>query len=260
MAIDEAILRETIKNNKPPTIRFYGWQQPAVSIGYFQNIEKEVNIEKCRAAGVDIVRRPSGGKAVFHCDEITYSVVACDKEESFPSDISGTYKIISNCIAYGLTCLGINVHLVQAGRPLPDADFKSCCFSAPSRNELLVSGRKICGSAQMRVSGGFLQHGSILINFNPVQAASFLLPVRYPAQLEKLRDSVAAINEEIPTPVDEKEICANLKRGFIDVLGIQIVEEKLSSPEETLKNELINKYSAVPWNRNGKKKYSNIHI
>jgi lipoyl(octanoyl) transferase len=260
MAIDEAIFRETIKNDKSPTIRFYGWRPPAVSIGYFQNIEKEVNIEKCRAEGVDIVRRPSGGKAVFHCDEITYSVVACDKEESFPSDISGTYKIISKCIAYGLTSLGINVHLADAGRSLDDADLKSCCFSAPSRNELLVSGRKICGSAQTRVNGGFLQHGSILMNSNSQQTASFLLPERNRAQLEKFRDSIASINEEILTPVDKQEICSNLKKGFIDVLGIEIVEGKLSLSEETLKNKLINKYSDVHWNMKGKKQTSNMHI
>jgi lipoyl(octanoyl) transferase len=260
MAIDEAIFRETIKNNKPPTIRFYGWQPPAVSIGYFQNIEKEVNVEKCRAVGVDIVRRPSGGRAVFHCNEITYSVVACDKEESFPSDISGTYKIISNCIAYGLARLGINVRLAEADCHLHYAGFKTGCFSTPFRNELLVSGRKICGSAQTRVSGGFLQHGSILMNFDPVQTASFLLPALNGRQLQEFRDSVAAINEEISFPVDEQEICANLKKGFVDVLGIVIAEDKLNLSEETLKKGLINKYSNTAWNMMGEKKYSDIRV
>ena len=245
MAIDEAILRETIKNNKLPTIRFYGWRPPAVSIGYFQDIKKEVNIEKCRSTGIDIVRRPSGGKAVFHCDEITYSVVA--------SDILGTYKIISRCLARGLSFLGIDVQLAEAGRPLSDADFKSFCFSVPSRNELLVSGRKICGSAQMRVCGGFLQHGSILINFNPAETASFLLPPRNGRELEKLRNSVTAINEEVPSPIDEKDICANLKKGFTDILGIEMTEGKLTPPEEALRNGLISKYSADPRNLSGKK-------
>jgi lipoyl(octanoyl) transferase len=254
MAIDEAIFRETIKNNNPPTIRFYGWRSPAVSVGYFQDIKKEVNIEKCRSAGVTVVRRPSGGKAIFHCDEITYSVIACNKEKTFPSDISGTYKIISNCIARGLAYLGINAHLAETGRPLKENDFQSYCFSAPSRNELLVFGRKICGSAQTRVSGGFLQHGSILVNFNPALTASFLLPARNGDQLKKLRDSVAAINEEIPFPVEEQEICANLKKGFIDVLGIETSEDKLSPAEDILKNELINKYSAERWTMIGQKR------
>jgi lipoyl(octanoyl) transferase len=253
MAIDEAIFRETIKNKKPPTIRFYGWKPAAVSIGYFQNIEEEINLEKCHAAGVDIVRRLSGGKAVFHSVEVTYSVIACNKEESFPADIAGTYKIISRCLARGLAGLGINTVLAETGRTLHGADFKACCFSVPSRNELLVSGRKICGSAQIRSSGGFLQHGSILMAFDPVQTASFLLPMRTADQLQKLRDSVAAVNEEIGNPVDEKEICACLKKGFTTVLGVDIREEKLTSAEEALVGSLIQKYSDSRWNIDRKK-------
>ena len=248
MAIDEAIFRETIKNKKPPTIRFYGWKPAAVSIGYFQNIEEEINLEKCRAAGVDIVRRLSGGKAVFHSAEVTYSVIACNKEESFPADISGTYKIISKCLARGLADLGIETVLAETGRTLHDADFKACCFSMPSRNELLVSGRKICGSAQIRASGGFLQHGSILMDFDPVKTASFLLPMRTDEQLQKLRDSVAAVNEEIGNPVDEKEICTSLKKGFTEVLGLEIIEETLTAAEEELAGSLIHKYADSRWN------------
>jgi lipoyl(octanoyl) transferase len=257
MAIDEAIFRETIKNKKPPTIRFYGWQPAAVSIGYFQDIKKEVNVEKCCAAGVDIVRRISGGRAVFHCEEVTYSVISCNTEESFPPDILGTYKIISNCIARGLTYLGIEAVLAETGRTLHDADFRACCFSIPARNELLVSGRKICGSAQMRSSGGFLQHGSILIGFDPVKTASFLLPMRTDLQLQKLKDSVAAINEEIDRPVSEQEICASLKKGFTAVLGREITEETLTSEEEELVNKLKQKYADLRWNRDRKPLFKN---
>lgn len=260
MAIDEAIFRETINNKKPPTIRFYGWQPAAVSIGYFQDIKEEVNIEKCRAEGIDIVRRISGGKAVSHCDEVTYSVIACDTENLFPSDILGTYKIISNCIAHGLSYLGIDAALAETGRSLSDNDFKACCFSAPSRNELLVSERKICGSAQFRTNSGFLQHGSILMNFDPVKTASFLLPVRTDVQLQKLKNSVAAINEEINQPVDEKQICTSLKKGFTELLGVKFVEETLTSAEEELVDKLINKYKDLKWNMDRKREPPKIGI
>ena len=248
MAIDEAIFRETINHKKPPTIRFYGWQPAAVSIGYFQDAKKEVNIERCHADGVDIVRRISGGKAVAHCDEVTYSVIACDKEELFPPDILGTYKIISNCIARGLACLGINATLAESGRSLHDSDFKACCFSVPSKNELLVADRKICGSAQFRTNSGFIQHGSLLINFNPAITASYLLPMRTPAQLQELKDSVAAVNEEVSPPVDEKEICSSLKKGFMEVLNVKLIEETLTSAEEELMHKLIEKYTDLKWN------------
>jgi lipoyl(octanoyl) transferase len=254
MAIDEAILHETIKNKKSPTIRFYGWRPAAVSIGYFQDIEKEINVEECLASGVDIVRRPSGGKAVFHCHEVTYSVIACNKEELFPPDILGTYKIISNCIARGLAGLGIRAALAETGRLMHDADFKACCFSVPSRNELLVSGRKICGSAQMRVSGGFLQHGSLLMDFDPVRTASFLLPVRDDLQLRRLRDSVSSINAETARPVDENEVCRGLKEGFIAVLGKPIIEGTLTPVEEKRVGSLLQKYADLRWNSSRKRK------
>jgi lipoate-protein ligase A len=149
--------------------------------------------------------------------------------------------------------LGIKAVLAETGRNLYDADFKACCFSVPSRNELLVSGRKICGSAQFRANSGFLQHGSILMNFDPVKTASVLLPIRTDAQLQKLKDSVAAINEEIDRPVDEKEICTNLKKGFAEVLGIKFIEETLTSAEEELVNKLTKKYKDLRWNLGRKK-------
>lgn len=253
MAIDEAIFHETIKNNKPPTIRFYGWQPAAISIGYFQDIEREINIENCTAAGIDIVRRPSGGKAVFHCHEVTYSVIACHQEEAFTPDILGTYRIISSCIINGLSLLGIKAELAETGRILPGSDFKSSCFSMPSQNELLVAGRKICGSAQMRTSRGFLQHGSILMDFDPLKASSFLLPMLTNAQLQQLKDSVAAINEEIAAPLDENEICTGLKKGFSAVLNEKIIEGTLTQAEEDLVKILKHKYANLRWER-GKKK------
>ena len=248
MAIDEAILRETIKNRKNPTIRFYSSRPAAVSIGYFQDARTEVNIEKCHRNGVDVVRRITGGKAVFHFNEITYCIVAGDQEKIFPSDISGTYKVISKCMARGLAYLGIRADLAEGGRVGAGEELKSCCFSVPSKNELLVEGRKICGSAQVRRRGGFLQHGSLLLAFDPGEIASLLLPARTPEQVEKLREAVTAVNEELVSPVDVQEICSQLKKGFADELGIEIVSETMAPAEETLKNELMKKYIDVNWN------------
>jgi lipoate-protein ligase A len=255
MAIDESIFHETIKNRKHPTIRFYSSYPAAVSIGYFQDIRKEVNIEKCYRAGVDVVRRITGGKAVFHSNEITYCVVAGDQEKIFPSDISGTYKVISKCIARGLAYLGIRADLAEGGRVGAREELKSCCFSVPSKNELLVDGRKICGSAQVRRRGGFLQHGSLLLAFDPGETASLLLPARTPEQVEKLREAVTAINEELVSPVDMQKICLQLRRGFTDELGIKLVSETLTPAEKTLKNELMKKYIDVNWNIERKKTF-----
>lgn len=254
MAIDEAIFQETVLYKKSPTLRFYGWQPAAVSIGHFQNLDTEVNVAQCRAAGIDIVRRITGGKAVFHGDDLTYSIMACDQGEIFPSDILGTYRIISECISRGLSYLGIKTTLEETGRSVKNADFQSCCFSFPSRNELLIAGRKkICGSAQMRSQGGFLQHGSLPISFDYLRTASLLLPSRTKKQLELLRDSVAAINDEAGFPIDPGVICTNLVKGFAAVLGLEIQVGGLTPAEEEIKRKLMNKYTNLCWNSEDKK-------
>lgn len=252
MAVDEAIFRETIKNKQQPTIRFYGWQPAAVSIGYFQDHRKELNLAQCGNLGVDIVRRLTGGKSVFHDDEITYSVAAGAGEKSFPADISGTYKAVSNCLVQGLSYLGIKANLSPDCSRAKDMDLKPCCFSAASRNELLADGRKICGSAQMRTKDGFLQHGSLLLTFDPVKALSVISPSGTAEHAAKLRKTVAAINEITYNPIEISDICHALKKGFAEALGIEIAEEPLTSAEIKLKNELIEKYRDLNWKKTGK--------
>jgi lipoyl(octanoyl) transferase len=248
MAIDEAVFHETIKNKKQPTIRFYGSTPAAISIGYFQDAKKELNIERCRAEKIDIARRITGGRAVFHFNEITYSVAATQQEKIFPADISGSYKTISKCIVHGLNDLGIKADMVEEGRAQKKAEIDSCCFSTPFKNELLVNGRKICGSAQVRRRGGFLQHGLLFLDFNPEKMAGFLLPNCGPERVEKLGQSVTTVNEELIHPVDIREICSKLKKGFIEELGIELEDGTLTPGEENFKNELMKKYNDVNWN------------
>jgi lipoate-protein ligase A len=253
MAIDEAIFHETIKSKKQPTIRFYRSTPPAISIGYFQDATKELNIEKCRREKIDIARRITGGRAVFHFNEITYSVAAGEHEKIFPADIAVTYRIISKCIARGLGDLGVRVNLAEDGRVQMKEEINPCCFSSPSKNELLVNGRKICGSAQVRKRGGFLQHGLLLMAFNPEKTADFLLPVGVPGRIDKSRRSVTSISEELGFVVDEREICSKIKKGFIEELGIDLQEDDLTPAEEKLKKELIEKYTDDNWNIERKK-------
>lgn len=255
MAIDEAILRETIRNKKPPTLRFFGWDPVAVSIGYFQELKKEINFNLCQLRGVDVVRRMTGGKAVYHCDEITYSLTAQNSDKSFPNDILGTYEIISRCLAHGLSLLGINAQLAKSdsGTMKKRSAMASCCFSVPSGKELLVDGKKICGSAQIRTHGNFLQHGSMLLSFNSVNTAAFTLPSDISETCQKLRNSVTAINELIPSPVSAEDTCSALQNGFISNLGIDLSEEPLTSAERELAVQLLKKYRSKAWNWERKK-------
>ena len=236
-------------------MRFFGWRPAAVSIGYFQELKNEINVSQCQLTGVDIVRRITGGKAVYHRDEITYSLTAENSEKIFPDNISGTYEKISICLARGLSELGINARLAEGGKSVSGTkkNTSSCCFSIPSGNELLVDGRKICGSAQMRTHGGFLQHGSLLMTFDPVETAALILSSRAPEPAEKLRCSVTAVNEVISSPVSAETLCLVLQKGFIDELGIDLSEGPLTPAEKELSAYLVEKYKSDAWNWQRKK-------
>jgi lipoyl(octanoyl) transferase len=253
MAIDEAVFHETIKGNKPPTIRFYTSMPPAITIGYFQDASKELNIEKCCRQGIDFTRRITGGRAVFHFNELTYSVAAGENEKIFPADILGAYKIISQCIIRGLRGVGIKASLAEDGRLYRKEEMQPCCFSTALRNEILVDGRKICGSAQVRRKGGFLQHGLLLLDFDAEKTADLILPDPKPEQVEELKKSVTSVADELGDPMDAREVCSRIKEGFMEELGIKLEEGTLTSAEEKLKSSLVEKYADVSWNLERKK-------
>jgi len=255
MAIDEAVLRVNQQKEISPTLRFYGWKSPSVSLGYFQNVRDEVNVEFCHDMGIHIVRRPTGGKAVLHEKDLTYSVVARENNSLFPHGLLGTYRVISECIAAGLAKLGIKADLLKEGRSTGALELEALCFSIPSQYELLVNGKKICGSAQMRSKGVFLQHGSILMEFDPAQTYSVIAKsdVDITRQKEKLKKQVTSVHETANIKTDYTSLCQILASSFEEFLGIRLVEGKLTPEEETIKEHLLHhKYMDSRWNMEGK--------
>lgn len=172
MALDEAVLNAVADGISPPTIRFYGWAPSAVSIGYFQSLEQEVDTKYCHANGIDVVRRQTGGGAVFHQEggEITYSVIA--PQEIFPAGIVDSYREICTGIIRGLERLGMSAEF----RPI---------------NDVCINSRKISGNAQTRRKGVLLQHGTILYSLDLNTMFSSLK-----VSVEKLRD------KSIKSPAD----------------------------------------------------------
>ncbi|NLX48218.1 MAG: lipoate--protein ligase family protein [Euryarchaeota archaeon] len=153
MALDEAIADAVAFRVAGPTMRFYGWRPAAVSIGRFQKLEEVVDLEGCQRLGVDIVRRSTGGGAVFHDQEVTYSVICPD--DMMPADINEAYREIGGWIVNALKFLGI------------EATFEPI-------NDVLVDGKKISGSAQSRRKGIFVQHGTILYDIDHAKMFSVL--------------------------------------------------------------------------------------
>lgn len=168
MAIDAALLEEVNDSPEPRTIvRFYTWARPTLSLGRNQKIEKAADVDYCQAHGIDIVPRPTGGRAVLHDDELTYAIISNDTSY-FGDTIYANYKRVSEALCAGFNLLGVPAILAPDTRkPEPTSgSFDPPCFISPSRYELMVGGRKIVGSAQRRVRRGFLQHGSMPVTID----------------------------------------------------------------------------------------------
>ncbi|MCY9150159.1 biotin/lipoate A/B protein ligase family protein, partial [Bacillus haynesii] len=170
MALDEALLYWHSENKIPPTIRFYGWNPPTLSVGYFQNIEKEINLDAVKKHGLGFVRRPTGGRGVLHDQELTYSVIVSEEHPEMPKTVTEAYRVISEGILEGFRELGLDAYFAIPRTEKEKQSLKnprsSVCFDAPSWYELVVEGRKVAGSAQTRQKGVILQHGSILLDLD----------------------------------------------------------------------------------------------
>src|SRR5213080_2764433 len=162
MAVDEVLLDGVAAGAAPPTLRFYEWVPACLSLGYFQPFSV-VNLDGCRGLGIDIVRRPTGGRAILHDRELTYSVALPASILGHDAGILPSYRRLSLALQAGLQRLGIDVSLAPESEAPTRAAHGPACFDRPSAHEILLRGRKVVGSAQVRRAGALLQHGSIVI-------------------------------------------------------------------------------------------------
>jgi lipoate-protein ligase A len=231
MSVDEQLLARAQAEKTLPVLRFYGWAPPAVSLGRFQKAETAVNVGACAQRGIDIVQRVTGGRAVFHCHELTYSIVARIDDPLFPADVLGAYKIIATGLLAGLANLGISAEMVsRPHKHAPSAHTGTkdpACFSSPSRYELVVEDRKIIGSAQRRLSRAFLQHGSILLDYDAGLEAE-LIPG------ERAGDAVTSIRRERGQDVRLADVKQAFLNGFTQALRIEFTA--ITSSVQALRN------------------------
>lgn len=250
MAVDEALMEAVGRGEAPPTLRFYGWNPPALSLGYFQDRSREVDLAGCAAQGFDCVRRPTGGRAVLHAAEVTYAVVVPDSHPAFAGGVSETYRAISEGLAAGLRRLAVPAELAPADRR--GGERSAACFDAPSFYELVVDGKKLVGSAQVRRYGAILQHGSILLEFDVDQLLGCLaLPseaVR--ARLRRaLSAHVASLSDVLGRTPEFAEVARAAARGIEEVFRVELVLGNISPAEEARARELVTaKYATEEWN------------
>ncbi|HUW66356.1 MAG TPA: biotin/lipoate A/B protein ligase family protein, partial [Spirochaetia bacterium] len=226
MAVDEALLLEHAAGRTGPTLRFYRWDPPALSIGHFQTVQGEVNLNALQQEGFGWVRRLTGGRAVLHWADLTYSVVV--GEAVLSGSVVETYRLLSAGLLAGLALLGVKAELgapAPAGREKQAAGVQqAACFAVPSSYELLVNGKKLIGSAQVRQKNTILQHGSLLLDFDPYLLARVTGPGDRAASLSSLyKARVTSLREVLGFSPPHGELVAAMAQGFARALGISLV-------------------------------------
>jgi lipoate-protein ligase A len=250
MAVDEAMLDAHETGMTPPTLRVYGWTPPALSLGYLQSVAKDVDEPKCLENGIDVVRRKTGGRAVLHKDELTYSVVASGGC-GFPHDLAGSYRAISQGLIAAYRILGLRVDLAPH-RGSPSA---AACFNASSFGDLTCQGRKMAGSAQFRRGDVLLQHGSLPISLD---AHLFFSVLRFPSissrekAMAVFSRRATSITEMLGRSISPLEVKEALFQGFREAFGIMFVADTLTSYEVNLGRVLAEeKYNSSAWLTSG---------
>jgi lipoate-protein ligase A len=233
MATDEALTKARGEGKAPDTLRFYRWKPSAVTLGYFQSVEDEVDLDALKRYGVDLNRRISGGGAVLNSEtgEITYSIVMDEKDLRISTDPTESYRYLCQGIVEGLDNLGI------------EAAFKPI-------NDIVVGLRKISGNAQIRRYGAVLHHGTILVDYDAKQMFS-VLKISDTKISDKLiqqaEERVTTIRKILDRNVSFEEVRAAMEKGFAKALGVKLEPGDLSDYEKELVTQFREKYASKEW-------------
>ncbi len=251
MAVDEAILMQCIEGESAPTLRFYEWEKPSISIGYAMNPETEVDLSLCRERDVPVVRRITGGGLVLHKCDITYTVI-------FPEDFGlgdqGTgnrlsvlesYRLVNRALAKGVKELGIVTSLLSRDEETAHSRQKTAniCFSNPTVYDILYQGKKLAGSAQRRKRGWVLHQGSMLFS------ADFVTMCRLARSDDSMAETAVCLEGILGKRPDPHNVVNVLSKNFTGALGIQLDPGDLSESEREMAQRLEKeKYSTDEWN------------
>ncbi len=248
MAIDESILIHHLKHEAPPTLRVFRWSQPSITLGRFQNVEREIVLEACQQQGIALVRRPTGGRAVYHRDEFTYSIVI-GKHNGVPTGIVAAYAYLAQGLLAALHTLGIQAELSdERVNKHPSA----ACFASSTQADLTSEGFKLVGSAQVWKDDTLLQQGSLPLDD---RATEFFNLLQYPT--ETARAQALASYCEKTTPLHTfvpkatwDDVAQAFSQGFSAALHTRFVSGELSASEWEMAYQLVEeKYSKLTWRK-----------
>ncbi len=238
MAIDEALLN----NVGGPVLRVYGWSPTALSIGYSQKRVHNIDLEYCNNSGIPVVRRITGGRAVYHDNELTYSFILPNDKSVVPDSIALSYKKIASALQLVFEHFGISATLKER----PGRGSQSLCYMSAGWYELLVNNKKISGSAQRRVNTGFLQHGSILQDFDfQIHKKIFNLS---PEECLVLPYKITSLKNETGGDITYNEIVNAVYEGFASEFCFKMEHDTLTKKEtEDARKLRYIKYESEEW-------------
>lgn len=254
MAMDEALLNFVSRGEIDPVIRFYTWNPATLSIGYFQRLKREIDIDKVKEKGYGLVRRQTGGRGVLHDKELTYSVIVPESHPNMPKTVTEAYRVISQGLLEGFKELGFETYFAiprnKEEREKLKQPRSSVCFDAPSWYELVVEGRKIAGSAQTRQKGVILQHGSILkdIDVNDLFDIFIFKNERLKDKMKTaFIDKAVAINDISNSEITLTQMEKAFEKGFQKGLNINFKPLVLTEDQKAEIKELEEKYKSDEW-------------
>ena len=248
MAIDESVLTHHLNGEVPPTLRVFRWSQPSISLGRFQSIEREIVSERCKQLGVALVRRPTGGRAVYHHDEFTYSIVI-SKRYGVPPGVVAAYAYLAQGLLAALRLVGVQAELSDER---VSKHSSAACFASSTQADLTSGGFKLIGSAQVWKDDALLQQGSLPLDD---QSAEFFSMLRFPNEIAK--EEALAQYREKTTPLHTfvpgaswDDVADAFQNGFSEALQEDFVYDTLSPSEWELAHRLVEeKYSKLEWRK-----------
>ncbi len=255
MALDEALMEWNRVGEIGSVLRFYEWQQPTLSIGYFQNVHKEIDLAQLEKHKLALVRRPTGGRGVLHEHELTYSVIVSEDYPAMPESVTESYRTISSGLLEGFRNLGLHaefsIPMTDEQNEILKKPKSAVCFDAPSWYELVVEGKKVAGSAQTRQKGTILQHGAILLSLDEEKLVS-LFKFQSIERQNKIRlelpEKAISIDRLINRKVTIEECVEAFSSGFEKALHIKLEPLELSDKQLNRVKEIQEaKYAADDW-------------
>lgn len=251
MALDEALLKSAAERTVIPTLRLFNWDPAALSLGFAQPYS-DVDLRSLEEKGWDLVRRPTGGRAILHIDELTYSVTAPLDDPILNGSLLESYRKISNALLKSLAVLGVDA---IGDKEYPNGNGKSTpnpvCFETPSNYEITAGGKKLIGSAQARKYGGLLQHGSLPLRGDLTRITQVL---KYESEQARQLDANQILDHAVTLEmvlgriVSWNTAAEAFLEGFSSTFNIHFERCSPTEPELRMADELVRtKYNSSTW-------------